>query len=206
MILQLEILAGIAKGLRRTADAMVFDEEDGGGAEADAVHAAREEPCTGMLHAAFFDAIMQVAELWSADAEVGQVGSSSTFPHFLMPALTHPPAYALPMLSTRTAHVSHVRILTVSAIHAHAHRKRHRPSLPSASSTAPLLSRPARFCTSSTDSSMPSWPLGMSETEPALVEGVGSTPFVTFGGGMRSSHMFSTSLCTSVSTFVLGRD
>jgi hypothetical protein len=55
---------------------MAFDEEDGGGAEADAVRAAREDPRTGALRAALFDAIAQVAELWSADAEVGQVGLS----------------------------------------------------------------------------------------------------------------------------------
>ncbi|KAJ7915368.1 hypothetical protein B0H13DRAFT_2324463 [Mycena leptocephala] len=71
-ILQLEVLAGVAKGLTRTADPMAFDEEDGGGAEADAVRAAREDPRTGALRAALFDAIAQVAELWSADAEVGQ--------------------------------------------------------------------------------------------------------------------------------------
>ncbi|KAJ7820857.1 hypothetical protein B0H13DRAFT_2291922 [Mycena leptocephala] len=71
-ILQLEILAGVAKGLTRTADPMAFDEEDGGGAEADAVRAAREDPRTGALRAALFDAVAQVAELWSADAEVGQ--------------------------------------------------------------------------------------------------------------------------------------
>ncbi|KAJ7867851.1 hypothetical protein B0H13DRAFT_2559570 [Mycena leptocephala] len=43
-ILQLEILAGVAKGLTRTADPMAFDEEDGGAAEADAARAAREDP------------------------------------------------------------------------------------------------------------------------------------------------------------------
>ncbi|KAJ7153236.1 hypothetical protein C8R46DRAFT_473041, partial [Mycena filopes] len=71
-ILQLEILAGVAKGLTRTADPMAFDEEEDGGAEADAVRAAREDPRTGALRAALFDAIVQVAELWSADSEVGQ--------------------------------------------------------------------------------------------------------------------------------------
>ncbi|KAJ7661997.1 hypothetical protein DFH06DRAFT_363441 [Mycena polygramma] len=71
-ILQLEILAGVAKGLTRTADPSAFDEDDNGGAEAEAVRAAREDPRTGAMRAALFDAIAQVAELWSADAEVGQ--------------------------------------------------------------------------------------------------------------------------------------
>ncbi|KAJ7725697.1 hypothetical protein B0H16DRAFT_1593986 [Mycena metata] len=71
-ILQLEILSGVAKGLTRTADPMSFDEDESGGAEAEAVRAAREDPRTGALRAALFDAIAQVAELWSADAEVGQ--------------------------------------------------------------------------------------------------------------------------------------
>ncbi|KAJ6522588.1 hypothetical protein B0H19DRAFT_655372 [Mycena capillaripes] len=71
-ILQLEILAGVAKGLTRTADPLAFDEEEGGGEEAEAVRAAREDPRTGAMRAALFDAISQVAELWSADAEVGQ--------------------------------------------------------------------------------------------------------------------------------------
>ncbi|KAJ7653619.1 hypothetical protein DFH06DRAFT_1474761 [Mycena polygramma] len=71
-ILQLEILAGVAKGLTRTADPSAFDEDDSGGAEAEAVRAAREDPRTGAMRAALFDAIAQVAELWSADAEVGQ--------------------------------------------------------------------------------------------------------------------------------------
>ncbi|KAF8156219.1 hypothetical protein K438DRAFT_2026380 [Mycena galopus ATCC 62051] len=74
-ILQLEILAGVARGLTRTADPMAFDEEEGeagGGAEGEAVRAAREDPRAGALRAALFDAIAQVAELWSADAEVGQ--------------------------------------------------------------------------------------------------------------------------------------
>ncbi|KAJ6541009.1 hypothetical protein DFH09DRAFT_1394943 [Mycena vulgaris] len=71
-ILQLEILAGVAKGLTRTADPMAFDEDESGGAEADAVRAAREDPRTGALRGALFDAIARVAELWSADAEVGQ--------------------------------------------------------------------------------------------------------------------------------------
>ncbi|KAJ6485347.1 hypothetical protein C8R47DRAFT_1321195 [Mycena vitilis] len=71
-ILQLEILAGVAKGLTRTADPSAFDEDDNGGAEAEAVRAARGDPRTGAMRAALFDAIAQVAELWSADAEVGQ--------------------------------------------------------------------------------------------------------------------------------------
>ncbi|KAJ7017049.1 hypothetical protein C8F04DRAFT_1406335 [Mycena alexandri] len=71
-ILQLEILSGVAKGLTRTSDPMSFDEEESGGEEANAVRAAREDPRTGALRAALFDAIAQVAELWSADAEVGQ--------------------------------------------------------------------------------------------------------------------------------------
>ncbi|KAJ7087128.1 hypothetical protein C8R44DRAFT_991404 [Mycena epipterygia] len=71
-ILQLEILAGVAKGLTRTADPLAFDEDESGGAEADAVRAAREDPRTGALRGALFDAIARVAELWSADAEVGQ--------------------------------------------------------------------------------------------------------------------------------------
>ncbi|KAF7344000.1 hypothetical protein MVEN_01689300 [Mycena venus] len=71
-ILQIEILAGVARGLTRTADPMSFDEDEEGGAEAEAVRAAREDPRTGALRSALFDAIAQVAELWSADAEVGQ--------------------------------------------------------------------------------------------------------------------------------------
>ncbi|KAJ7493752.1 armadillo-type protein, partial [Mycena latifolia] len=71
-ILQLEILAGVAKGLTRSADPMAFDEDESGGAEADAVRAAREDPRTGALRGALFDAIARVAELWSADSEVGQ--------------------------------------------------------------------------------------------------------------------------------------
>ncbi|KAJ7095461.1 armadillo-type protein [Mycena crocata] len=71
-ILQLEILAGVAKGLTRTQDPLAFDEEDSGGAEADAVRAAREDPRTGAMRGALFDAIARVAELWSADSEVGQ--------------------------------------------------------------------------------------------------------------------------------------
>ncbi|KAJ7915365.1 hypothetical protein B0H13DRAFT_2324461 [Mycena leptocephala] len=47
-ILQFEILARVVKGLMRTADPMAFD-GDGGGAEADAVRAAREDPRTSAL-------------------------------------------------------------------------------------------------------------------------------------------------------------
>jgi hypothetical protein len=73
-ILQLEFLAGIARGLTRTADPLAFDEDDaeGGGVEAEAVRVAREDPRTGALRDALFNAVAQVAELWSADAEVGQ--------------------------------------------------------------------------------------------------------------------------------------
>ncbi|KAJ7696961.1 hypothetical protein B0H17DRAFT_1177748 [Mycena rosella] len=71
-ILQLEILAGVARGLTRTSDPLAFDEDESGGAEADAVRAAREDPRTGALRGALFDAIARVAELWSADSEVGQ--------------------------------------------------------------------------------------------------------------------------------------
>ncbi|KAJ6468925.1 hypothetical protein C8R45DRAFT_1218716 [Mycena sanguinolenta] len=77
-ILQLEILAGVAKGLTRTTDPLAFDDADeegedgGGGPEGAAVRAAREDPRAVALRAALFDAIAQVAELWSADAEVGQ--------------------------------------------------------------------------------------------------------------------------------------
>ncbi|KAJ7321698.1 hypothetical protein DFH08DRAFT_383122 [Mycena albidolilacea] len=73
-ILQLEFLAGTARGLTRTADPLAFDEDDaeGGGAEAEAVRVAREDPRTGALRDALFNAVAQVAELWSADAEVGQ--------------------------------------------------------------------------------------------------------------------------------------
>ncbi|KAJ7855598.1 hypothetical protein B0H14DRAFT_3865185 [Mycena olivaceomarginata] len=73
-ILQLEFLAGIARGLTRTADPLAFDEDDaeGGGVEVEAVRVAREDPRTGALRDALFNAVAQVAELWSADAEVGQ--------------------------------------------------------------------------------------------------------------------------------------
>ncbi|KAJ7432478.1 hypothetical protein B0H11DRAFT_808219 [Mycena galericulata] len=71
-ILQLEILAGIARGLTRTADPLAFDEDDGGGEEGEAVRVAREDPRSGALRNGLFEAIAQVAELWSADSEVGQ--------------------------------------------------------------------------------------------------------------------------------------
>ncbi|KAF7373942.1 hypothetical protein MSAN_00606600 [Mycena sanguinolenta] len=77
-ILQLEILAGVSKGLTRITDPLAFDDADGdgedgaGGPEGAAVRAAREDPRAVALRAALFDAIAQVAELWSADAEVGQ--------------------------------------------------------------------------------------------------------------------------------------
>ncbi|KAJ7220593.1 armadillo-type protein [Mycena pura] len=69
-ILQLEILAGIAKGLTRIT--VLFDDEDGSQTEADAALAARKDPRIDALRAAIFDCIAQMAELWSADAEVGQ--------------------------------------------------------------------------------------------------------------------------------------
>ncbi|KAJ7092338.1 armadillo-type protein [Mycena belliarum] len=71
-ILQLEIIAGVAKGLTRSVDPLAFDEDETGDAEADAVRAAREDPRTGALRSALFDQIARVAELWSADAEIGQ--------------------------------------------------------------------------------------------------------------------------------------
>ncbi|KAJ7452683.1 armadillo-type protein [Mycena galericulata] len=71
-ILQLEILAGIARGLTRTADPLAFDEDDGGGEEGEVVRVAREDPRSGGLRNGLFEAIAQVAELWSADSEVGQ--------------------------------------------------------------------------------------------------------------------------------------
>ncbi|KAJ7696964.1 hypothetical protein B0H17DRAFT_1328991 [Mycena rosella] len=85
-ILQLEILAGVARGLTRTSNPLAFDEDESGGAEADAVRAAREDSRTGALCGALFDAIARVAELWSADSEVGQALSE------LFKAITAPPA------------------------------------------------------------------------------------------------------------------
>ncbi|KAK7053926.1 armadillo-type protein [Favolaschia claudopus] len=71
-ILQLEILAGIARGLTRTTEAMGLDEDESGGPEAAAVRAAREDSRLQALRQALSRAVEQVAELWSADAAVGQ--------------------------------------------------------------------------------------------------------------------------------------
>ncbi|KAJ7604267.1 armadillo-type protein [Roridomyces roridus] len=71
-ILQLDMLTGIAKGLTRATDVMAFDDDDGGGVEGAAVRVAREDQRTVAIREALFQAIARVAELWSADAEVGQ--------------------------------------------------------------------------------------------------------------------------------------
>ncbi|KAK6985163.1 hypothetical protein R3P38DRAFT_3291974 [Favolaschia claudopus] len=71
-ILQLEVLAGIARGLTRTTEARRLDEDESGGPEAAAVRAAREDSRLQALRQALSRAIEQVAELWSADSAVGQ--------------------------------------------------------------------------------------------------------------------------------------
>ncbi|KAJ6620534.1 armadillo-type protein [Mycena sp. CBHHK59/15] len=71
-ILQLEILAGIARGLTRTTDPLLSLDDGADGSEAELVREARAHPRTVALREALFEAIQRIADLWSEDAEVGQ--------------------------------------------------------------------------------------------------------------------------------------
>ena len=75
-ILQLEILAGVAKGLTRTVDGITVleDETDPSyQAESEKVRMGREDKRTVVLRNNIFSSVRGVVELWSADAAIGQV-------------------------------------------------------------------------------------------------------------------------------------
>ena len=76
MILNLEILAGVAKGLTRSMEGggIIDDETDpDSNSEVAAIKRAREEPRAIALRENIFAAIRGVVENWSLDAEVSHV-------------------------------------------------------------------------------------------------------------------------------------
>ncbi|TFK19652.1 ARM repeat-containing protein [Coprinopsis marcescibilis] len=71
VILQLEILSGIAKGLTRTNESLYYDEESAETvSETEQIKIAREDPRIVKLREDIFVSIRNVVEIWSVDAEI----------------------------------------------------------------------------------------------------------------------------------------
>ena len=73
IIIQLQTLSGIAKGLTRTADSLFFDEDPNEQLETGRMGRAREDPRMVKLRNAMFSAIRTTLEYWSTDAGVSDV-------------------------------------------------------------------------------------------------------------------------------------
>ncbi|EAU87903.1 hypothetical protein CC1G_01550 [Coprinopsis cinerea okayama7 len=72
VILQLEILSGVAKGLTRANEGLYSEDEDDPAikAELDKIKAAREDPRMHKLREDIFLSIGKIVEIWSTDAEI----------------------------------------------------------------------------------------------------------------------------------------
>jgi hypothetical protein len=73
IIVQLQTLTGVAKGLTRTADSLFFDESPTEQLETGRMAQAREDPRMVKLRNAMFSAITTTLEYWSTDAAVSDV-------------------------------------------------------------------------------------------------------------------------------------
>lgn len=78
IIIQLQTLSGVAKGLTRTADSLFFDESPTEQLETGRMARAREDPRMVRLRDSMLSAIGTTLEYWSTDASVSDV--RSTFP------------------------------------------------------------------------------------------------------------------------------
>lgn len=78
IIIQLQTLSGVAKGLTRTADSLFFDESPTEQLETGRMARAREDPRMVRLRDSVLSAISTTLEYWSTDASVSDV--RSTFP------------------------------------------------------------------------------------------------------------------------------
>jgi hypothetical protein len=72
-ILQLQTIAGVCRGLTRTAESLILEETSAERAEIERMKIARDDLRMVKLREDLFSAIGTVADLWSTDASVSDV-------------------------------------------------------------------------------------------------------------------------------------
>ena len=79
IIIQLQTLSGVAKGLTRTADSLFFDESPTEQLQTGRMERARADPRMVKLRDDMFSAISTTLEYWSTDAGVSDVRCAFPF-------------------------------------------------------------------------------------------------------------------------------
>jgi hypothetical protein len=81
VILQLEILAAISKGLTRTTESLYGDDDEDPAmqAEIEQIKTAREEPRMQRIRDDTFSSIRSIVNIWSVDAEISHVRALHSF-------------------------------------------------------------------------------------------------------------------------------
>ena len=79
VILQLEILSGISKGLTRTTEGLYTEDDDDPETQAEVakIKNVREDPRMQRLRDDIFASIRSIVDIWSVDAEISHVRSTS---------------------------------------------------------------------------------------------------------------------------------
>jgi len=75
VILQLEILSGVSKGLTRSTEGLYGDDDEDPAvqAELEKLRIAREDPRMQRIREETFSSIQRIFDIWSMDAEISHV-------------------------------------------------------------------------------------------------------------------------------------
>ena len=111
VILQLEILAAISKGLTRTTEGLYGDDDEDPAmqAEIEQIKTAREEPRMQRIRDDTFSSIRSIVNIWSVDAEISHVRALHSFIPAPSSLLSWPTDWLLHLIDPkRSVQVNHV--------------------------------------------------------------------------------------------------